>query len=130
MTKMLLLAALLLLAAPSIGAAIPCQDAGDVTLLAGGCDAGVLHFDNFLVTVSGPVGVTATVFLTDVVGETLGFTVVTAPLIFDGFLDVAFSYRVLDDPALAATPEPSTLLLLGSSLAGLGYWWRRRAPSG
>lgn len=123
--KTLLLATLLLLAFPLSAAAIPCQDAGDVSLLSGGCDAGVLHFDNFLVTVTGPAGVTVTVFLTDVVDATLGFDFVTAPLVFAGALDVALSYRVTDDPVLAATPEPATLLLFGSVLAGLGWWGRR-----
>jgi hypothetical protein len=125
--RALITTALLTFTIPAVAAAIPCQDAGDVSLLTAGCDSGLFHFDDFLVTVTGPAGVTAKVFLTDVVDTTLGFDVVTVPAIFSGALDVAFSYHVSDNPPdLAPVPEPSTLLLVSSTLAAIGYWRTRR----
>jgi hypothetical protein len=39
-------------------------------------------------------------------------------------------FRESPDPPLSHTPEPGTLLLVGSSLTGLGLWWRRRRARG
>jgi hypothetical protein len=38
------------------------------------------------------------------------------------------SFTSFDDPA--ATPEPSTVLLLGTGLAAVGVWRKRRGPHG
>jgi len=77
-----------------------------------------------LLSVFGPFIVPPTFFYTD------GF----GPLSDDGvsgFTDLAGNLLDLEvltnDATVSAVPEPSTLLLLGAGLAGLGFW-RRRKP--
>jgi hypothetical protein len=48
----------------------------------------------------------------------------TTPLVF-GFRDDP-GFLFLDDVAVNPTPEPTTLILLGTTMAGLGLAWRRR----
>jgi hypothetical protein len=196
-------------------AAISCVGAGDVSVLAGGCDLGFLHVSDFSMSAQGFL---ATVFLAGAPFTTppgtLGFQVAHTPpvaladillsfsihslggaltslALSNGGTGVVINERVcatpfvgsscvsgllanliadpneveavtftpgletiyilkditfgqngfLSDfaqavstggeinpllPPLEPIPEPSTLLLVGTSLAGLGLWWRRR----
>jgi hypothetical protein len=54
-------------------------------------------------------------------------TSVTTPLVFGFRNDPGFLH--LDDVAVNATPEPTTFLLLGTTMVGLGLArWKRRKP--
>jgi hypothetical protein len=46
--------------------------------------------------------------------------------------DGAESFYIIAVPSAAAVPEPGTLAIFGTALAGLGVlgWWHRRRNSG